>query len=281
MSRSKDFLMWQEEKIREQYGIPDDQEIELEDYLPDFSPPGQVHDFFADELQGNIERRPLDDYRWDVFMSYASERRAEFVTPLVGELRRLGVTVWFDQDQISWLPDQGINPAIPRVRVGVVVFSSEYLLKEWTLYELRGLVSAGLRSMVVVSYQLGVEQEEIVARWADSLSVLNVELTLVTLRSSKVRGAALRIRAAVRRVSQRPRLNQRARAGWTMVAELTAAHERTLPRGSEGLERHIRKILISPSNPSPSPSDVQRMVKNLDPVFARGRYPMSVEDYES
>jgi hypothetical protein len=34
---------------------------------------------------------------WDVFISYASEDKEDFVSPLASALRRRGLAVWYDQ----------------------------------------------------------------------------------------------------------------------------------------------------------------------------------------
>jgi hypothetical protein len=41
------------------------------------------------------------DLRWDIFLSYAGEDRAEVVRPLVELLERRGCHVWFDETQLS------------------------------------------------------------------------------------------------------------------------------------------------------------------------------------
>jgi hypothetical protein len=81
---------------------------------------------------------------WDVFVSYASEDGPGFVRPLVTELERIGIRVWFDDEQLT--PGRSVSGVIDlgiaRSRRGLVVFSPHYLSKYYTFeYELRGLLA--------------------------------------------------------------------------------------------------------------------------------------------
>ena len=41
--------------------------------------------------------RASDEFDWDAFVSHASEDKDSFVVPLVTELQKYGLKIWFDQ----------------------------------------------------------------------------------------------------------------------------------------------------------------------------------------
>lgn len=83
---------------------------------------------------------PSVDY--DVFISHASEDKEEVAGPLAEELKELGLSVWFDSDimKVGMSLREAIDQGIRQSRSAVVVFSPEFLKKNWTQYELNGLV---------------------------------------------------------------------------------------------------------------------------------------------
>ncbi len=85
---------------------------------------------------------PLFEY--DVFISHAREDKPDFVEPLVAELKRLSIKVWYDADQLSWGDDvpQAINRGLSKSRFVVVVLSEVFLSKRWPQNELSAAFSA-------------------------------------------------------------------------------------------------------------------------------------------
>lgn len=88
------------------------------------------------------EAEQQDDH-FDVFISHASEDKDEFVRPLAEALADMGIKVWYDEftlrvgDSLRKRIDHGLAKA----RFGVVIISSAFLSKNWTQYELDGMVS--------------------------------------------------------------------------------------------------------------------------------------------
>ncbi|WP_084506099.1 DUF1883 domain-containing protein [Amycolatopsis sp. ATCC 39116] len=86
---------------------------------------------------------PLGGQTWDVFISHASEDKDAVARPLAEALRELGVTVWLDEiqlrigDSLRRKIDQGIRAS----KFATVIFSSEFMSKGWTQYELDGIVT--------------------------------------------------------------------------------------------------------------------------------------------
>lgn len=83
----------------------------------------------------------MNDKRWDVFISHASEDKKTVVRPLAAALKRAGARVWLDEhelkigDSLSEKIDYGLASS----RFGVVVLSPSFLAKQWPKKELAGL----------------------------------------------------------------------------------------------------------------------------------------------
>src|SRR5258707_466953 len=90
----------------------------------------------------------------DVFISHASEDKAEIARPLALLLRQRGYIVWYDEfslrlgDSLRRSIDQGLS----RCRFGLVILSPAFLAKEWPQYELDGLNArqVGTKSKVIL-----------------------------------------------------------------------------------------------------------------------------------
>ena len=83
------------------------------------------------------------DCDYDVFISYASEDRADFVAPLFDALLQHGVSAWIDYGGLK-LGDsvrQTIDDGLLRSRFGVIVLSPHSLEKFWTNLEWDGLLA--------------------------------------------------------------------------------------------------------------------------------------------
>ena len=87
------------------------------------------------------ERQLLHDY--DVFISHASEDKENFVRPLATKLINKGLRVWYDELSLSVGDSlrKSIDAGLTKSQYGLVVLSSAFFSKNWTQYELNGLVS--------------------------------------------------------------------------------------------------------------------------------------------
>lgn len=90
--------------------------------------------------------------KYDVFVSHASEDKEEFVKPLVEALQGAGYKVWYDEftlkvgDSLRRSIDNGLKNS----RYGIVVFSNAFFAKNWTQYELDGLVTREMEGHKVI-----------------------------------------------------------------------------------------------------------------------------------
>jgi len=106
--------------------------------------------------------------QYDLFISHASEDKDEVVRPLAELLRDHGLRVWYDEfvlkvgDSLRRKIDEGLAHS----RFGVVVLSPAFFAKNWTQYELDGLVatenSVGQKVILPIWHRLTLD--EIVAR---------------------------------------------------------------------------------------------------------------------
>jgi TIR domain len=81
--------------------------------------------------------------RWDVFVSRASEDKADVAMPLTKALRARGLRVWLDRHELK-IGDSlraSIDEGLASSRFGVVIVSDAFLGKRWPLWELNGLVA--------------------------------------------------------------------------------------------------------------------------------------------
>lgn len=80
---------------------------------------------------------------YDVFISHASEDKDEFVHPLAELLREQHLEVWYDEfslnvgDSLRRSIDRGLSQS----RYGIVVLSPSFFRKQWSQWELDGLVA--------------------------------------------------------------------------------------------------------------------------------------------
>jgi hypothetical protein len=114
-------------------------------------PPGMLSPIREQSPLRDVEVRepvePVGDVlggqTWDVFISHASEDKAEVAVPLRDALVALGVSVWLDKteltigDSLRRKIDQGIRSS----RFGIVILSENFFAKGWTNHELDGLVT--------------------------------------------------------------------------------------------------------------------------------------------
>ena len=89
---------------------------------------------------------------YDVFISHASEDKDEVVRPLATALRNKGIKVWYDEfelkigDSLRKKIDYGLSNA----NYGIVIISPSFVKKNWTEYELNGMVAREMNGHKVI-----------------------------------------------------------------------------------------------------------------------------------
>ena len=85
----------------------------------------------------------MENKKYDIFISHASEDKDLLVRPLAMILERLSVRVWYDEfslklgDSLTTSIDMGLHQS----RFGLLVLSKSFLGKNWPAYEYRSLLT--------------------------------------------------------------------------------------------------------------------------------------------
>lgn len=89
---------------------------------------------------------PMNRPEFDVFISHASEDKANFVRPLAEALSKAGVHVWYDEYTLKWGDGlrRSIEKGLAASKYGIVVLSPNFFAKEWPQRELDGLTALEL-----------------------------------------------------------------------------------------------------------------------------------------
>ena len=125
---------------------------------------------------------PMTQY--DVFISHASEDKAEIARPLSQFLRSVGVAVWYDEfsldmgDSLSRSIDKGLAAS----RFGVVILSPSFFSKGWPQHELAGLVSKEMaygKTILPIWHKVGADDiRKISPTLADKVAVATDALSI-------------------------------------------------------------------------------------------------------
>ena len=96
--------------------------------------------------------QPIRPVKYDVFVSHASEDKEDFVKPLVVALQAAGYKVWYDEFTLKVGDSlrRSIDAGLANSRYGLVVFSRAFFEKNWTQYELDGLVDREMNGHKVI-----------------------------------------------------------------------------------------------------------------------------------
>lgn len=110
------------------------------------SVPSLVQDKYMD-IDNEIEER-----KYDVFISHASEDKEEVVRPLAEALKNYGLSVWYDEFELK-IGDslrRKIDKGLANSRFGIVVLSKDFIKKGWTNYELDGIITKSVTNEQIV-----------------------------------------------------------------------------------------------------------------------------------
>jgi len=103
----------------------------------------------------------------DVFICHASEDKDGFVRPLAERLRADHVDVWYDEFSLRVGDSlrRSIDRGLAQSRFGIVVFSPRFFEKEWSQWELDGLVSRQMAGAdnVILPIWLDVGRDDVLA----------------------------------------------------------------------------------------------------------------------
>ena len=89
---------------------------------------------------------------FDFFISHASEDKDEFVRDFAANLIESGFTVWYDEFELK-IGDslrRNIDKGLGNSRYGIVIISPSFIKKNWTEYELNGMVAREMNGHKVI-----------------------------------------------------------------------------------------------------------------------------------
>lgn len=112
-----------------------------------------------------------DVVHYDLFLSHASEDKADIARPLYEALTAKGVTVWYDEAVLEMGDSlrRKIDEGLAHCTYGVVILSPNFFAvgKEWTQRELDGLVTretTGTHDKAILPIWHNITKDEIAAR---------------------------------------------------------------------------------------------------------------------
>jgi hypothetical protein len=127
--------------------------------LPELRQP-DLHSIIQDVAEPDPDAPlPPGSEEFDLFISHATEDKEGIVRALVDGLDKRGLNVWYDEFQLR-IGDslrQKIDAGLARSRFGLVVVSHAFFAKNWSQYELDGLVSlemAGRQRILPVWHEI-------------------------------------------------------------------------------------------------------------------------------
>ena len=127
----------------------------------------------------------------DAFISHASEDKDELVRPLAEALQKSGHNIWYDEFALT-IGDslrKSIDKGLSNSRFGIVVLSPDFFAKQWTEYELNGLVAremAGGKVILPLWHKVSKDQ---VLKFSPTLAdkmALNTAMFTITELASKL-----------------------------------------------------------------------------------------------
>ena len=120
-----------------------------------------------------------DEYKYDFFISHASEDKEDVARPLAEKLMERGFRVWYDEYELR-IGDslrRSIDRGIANSRYGVVILSPDFFAKDWPQRELDGLGTYEIQGRKVVLPVWHNVNEEYVRRYSPTLADRYAALT--------------------------------------------------------------------------------------------------------
>lgn len=138
--------------------------------------------------------------QYDVFISHASEDKDDVVRPLAAELAAAGLSVWYDEYELRVGDSlrRKIDRGIAHSRYGIVVLSPAFFARNWTQYELDGLVTKEMSgTQVILPLWHNLSREELISHspsLADKVALSTANYTVVEI-ATQITAAVTAVRA--------------------------------------------------------------------------------------
>ncbi|MGI5102523.1 TIR domain-containing protein [Treponema vincentii] len=113
-------------------------------------------DILISQNYSNIDKPLVSSYvepkEYDFFISHASEDKDSIVRELAVALQAEGIKVWYDEFilKIGDSLRKSIDKGLVNSRYGIVIISPDFIKKNWTEYELNGMIAKEMNGHKVV-----------------------------------------------------------------------------------------------------------------------------------
>lgn len=89
---------------------------------------------------------------YDAFICHASEDKEDVVRPLAKILTEMGFNIWYDEFELKVGDSlrQSIDKGLINSRYGIIILSKAFFSKNWTKYELNGLVAKEINGKNII-----------------------------------------------------------------------------------------------------------------------------------
>lgn len=118
-----------------------------------------------------IEAATHDHKKYDVFISHASKDKEEYVEQLYKAVKKLGINVFYDAEEISWGDNwkQVILDGTADSEFAIIVISQNFFGREWTEKELSEFLSQQNESgqKIVLPLLYGISRQELLEHYPD------------------------------------------------------------------------------------------------------------------
>jgi|GEM_PF-3125149 len=225
---------------------------------------------------------------YDVFISHAVEDRKRYADPLVEELRRHGIRVWYSRDELelggslSELVERGMR----RSRAALILASKDYFGRHWTGYE-RQTLFAMLRKRPDAFFivRCGMTHEELVQHWPEVSDICTIAYT------DDLAPVTERLAAPIlaRRRKTRRKMTAAASLVLLLMSSAVFGYRLSLPDGPveemliAAIEQRIDRVHWQlreqqRAKPGLNPNQVLRILKEYEAMPARNDHAQHFDD---
>ncbi len=111
-----------------------------------------VNQNYSSNQNGDSIQEQPNNKEYDFFISHASEDKDEFVRELAEALKAESLEVWYDEFELK-IGDslrKKIDNGLSKSKYGIVIISQNFISKNWTEYELNGMVAREMNGHKVI-----------------------------------------------------------------------------------------------------------------------------------
>jgi len=149
----EDFQRQQDNFQREQEAFQREQEGLQRKLQHDITNQKEILNTLVHQIHNaNVNNNIFEQKEYDFFISHATEDKESFVRPLADLLSKNGHKVWYDEFQLK-IGDslrKKIDEGLKFSKYGIAVLSRDFFRKNWTEYELNGLIAREMNGVKII-----------------------------------------------------------------------------------------------------------------------------------